>query len=461
MSKILHKIADPLYLLVWLGISLFMALHHEPFSDEAQAYLIARDASLLDVITDVARAEGHPLLWYVWLKIWLLFNIDYSYISFASLIPSFLGVWLFIKKAPFPPLARYLFPLTYFIFYQYNIVARGYSFLLLFISLAAVYYPKRKEHPWLYIFILMLLGQVEVYTFILAGGLFVLGLYEDWKAKEINWTAVYIMALYGVLTVAMMYPNTDNKYLYLISYKLEVIIVSVIRALTCGLITFDSYDFQTPINLLIGAVYFCFVFVELFNIYRKETIFLLIPIILFSCFVYKLWHSGIVLLTVMLIMWLQPQRKLSKELKFCLIILFSIQIGWSIIAFIKDRYGKYSVGQDVYTFLTEHNISLNRVQRLQFNTTSFCPYYGIKNCSYWDWKKEKFERKIERHNTEAYDAFIINAARYQLTPPFWDINQKDFGFTLKIFETQQFVGSFDTSEDETLYVYYREKADEN
>ena len=285
MNRIFHKTANLLYLLFFLGISLFMGYHHEPFSDEAQAYLIARDASLWDIVKDVARAEGHPLLWYIWLKVLLASGLTYSYIFLASIIPNFLGVWLFIKKAPFPPLVRYLFPLTYFIFYQYNIVARGYSFWLLFISLAAIYYPKRKIHPWQYIIILMVLGQIEIYTFLLSGGIFAMGLYEDWKAKEVNLKILSIMAIYGIVTIIMLYPHADNRYLYLLTYKYEVIIVSIVRTFSCGLITLNSYDFKEPIYILIGCVYFFVTFVELFSIYRKTTILLLIPLIAFSCIV--------------------------------------------------------------------------------------------------------------------------------------------------------------------------------
>lgn len=459
MNKILHKIANPLYLLVWLGLSIFIALHHEPFSDEAQAYLIARDASFTEIIKNVARAEGHPLLWYLWLKIWLLFKIDYGYLSFASLIPSFLGVWLFVKKSPFPPLVRYFFPLTYFIFYQYNIVARGYSFLLLFISLAAIYYPKRKVHPWLYIIILMFLGQVEIYTFILAGGIFALGLYEDWKSKDINLLTLGIMVLYALLTMAMMFPNTDNGYLSNISIP-QRIMVSIVRSFSCGLITFSGLEFKELFALIIGTTYFIVLFVELFNIYRKETVLLFMPVFLFLCYTYKPWHCGVIILIAMLILWLHPEKKLSKELKYGIILLFIVQLIWSTQGFIKEKNTKYSVGYDVYSFLVAQNIPLDRVYRLQFNTTSFCPYFRNKSCSYWEWNKHGFEREINRKHMDKYGAFVINEARYKVRTSFWDNNQRNFGLALKIFKSEQFIASYDIFADETLYVYYKESAND-
>ena len=472
MKDFLAKIQNPLYLLMWLGLSLFMGYHHEPFSDEAQSYLIARDTSFGELIKDVLRMEGHPMLWYLWLKLFIALKINYEYIYFASIIPNFLGVWLFIKKAPFSAVVRYLFPLTYFIFYQYNIVARSYSFLLLFISLAAIYYQKRKEHPWIYMTVLMLLGQITAHTVSLAGCIFALGIYEDWKLKERNVTAIMIMMIYAILVIIMLLPNANNEYLSFISNPRRIII-NTQRAWSCGLITFGGFNLKDFLSMIIrgvnvndflfmiiGSTYLTGALMEMFSLYRKEATFLLIPQILFSCYAYKLWHGGILILTSMLIMWLCSQKKISNELKFLIILLFCVQITWSIKAFVTDKKEPYSAGKEVYDFLNAQNIPLSRVQLLHFNATSICPYYQDKACSFWNWNKYRFAHKVDVLDIENYDAFIINTHRYKANPSFWDINPREYSLSLKIFASEHFVASYDASADETLYVYYRKKSDE-
>ena len=63
-----ERIINPLYILLWLGLALWMGINHEPFADEAQAYLIARDAGVQDILSSVSRTEGTPALWFFWLK---------------------------------------------------------------------------------------------------------------------------------------------------------------------------------------------------------------------------------------------------------------------------------------------------------------------------------------------------------------------------------------------------------
>ena len=68
-TKLSENISNILYALVWLMISLWCGVNHEIFADEAQAYLIARDASISEILTTVARTEGTPTLWFLWLKL--------------------------------------------------------------------------------------------------------------------------------------------------------------------------------------------------------------------------------------------------------------------------------------------------------------------------------------------------------------------------------------------------------
>lgn len=459
MRKTLAKIQNPLYLMIWLGLSLIMGYHHEPFSDEAQSYLVARDVSLLDLIKDVARTEGHPLLWYCWLKLFILAGISYNYIYLTSIIPNFLGVWVFIKKAPFSAVARYLFPLTYFIFFQYNIVARNYSMLLLFISLTAIYYPKRKEYPWLYMTILMLLGQITAYTFIFACGVCLMGIYEDWKKKEIYYPNVIVYGIYALVTIWIMCPNANNQYFLLIS-QAPHIIIGLIRTISTGLITFAGYYLKDFISLIIGSVYFTVAMTEIFYISRKGIIFLLVPILIFSCFASKLWHGGIIILVMMFILWQQPQAKLSKLMKALIVALFVVQIVWSAKAFTKEINTKYSSSKDVYQFLAAHNISSQQILKLYFNTISICPYYNDKNCTYWDWKKYKFSNKEEEKYIKDYKVYIINQRRYMASPEKWDRWQQDLDYNLRIFPSAHFVATLNESVDETLYVYYRKSIHE-
>ena len=52
-------------LLVYAAAHLGMALVHEPFFDEAEAWQIARSASLRTLLLETTHYEGHPPLWHL------------------------------------------------------------------------------------------------------------------------------------------------------------------------------------------------------------------------------------------------------------------------------------------------------------------------------------------------------------------------------------------------------------
>ena len=432
-----------------------MGYHHEPFSDEAQSYLIAQNVPLFDLIKDVARVEGAPLLWFLWLKVLIFCGLTYKYIYLSSVIPNFFGVSLFVYKAPFSKAIRYLFPLTYFVFFQYNVVARSYSLILLFIVLSAIYYPKRKDYPWLYLAILIFLSQITVYTLLLATGIFFMGLLEDWQKKEIKYSNVVIYIIYLLLTVMLLFPTGDNKYFLFLSHSWIAICFNVIRTMTSGIITYSGYSFDNEIMISIGAIYFICLLVGLFRQYCKETIFLLIPILLFSCYANKLWHGGIIILTIMFISWQNSHKKITPDIKILAALFFITQMIWSVHAFINDKNEPYSAGYGVHQFLSAQNISDSQTLRLTFNSTAMCPYFESKACPYWDWRQYGFERRENPNNIGRYKAFIINQTQYEADPPTYNKIQQDLGYRLKIFKTNHFVAFYDNSADETLYVYYQ------
>ena len=54
-----------LVFLVYIALLSVIILHHEPWADEAQAWILARDCSPINLIFKNLRYEGHPPLWYL------------------------------------------------------------------------------------------------------------------------------------------------------------------------------------------------------------------------------------------------------------------------------------------------------------------------------------------------------------------------------------------------------------
>ena len=156
---------------LWISVVAFTLSYHEKWCDEAQAWLFARDLSLSRLWFYELRYEGSPGLWHTIL--WIaqhVFHAKYSALGYIGMIPAAAGVGLLIFKAPFPRYVRYPLAFTYFMVYQYAVIARQYTLLPL-LTFAAVLLLKDVGRPLRLTVILMLLALVSFHGTVLAAGL--------------------------------------------------------------------------------------------------------------------------------------------------------------------------------------------------------------------------------------------------------------------------------------------------
>ena len=114
-----------------LALAAFMYFH-EPWYDEAQAWLIARDGSLRDLLFVIPHYEGHPPLWFGILAVFAKAGADFDLtIKLLTLIINAGAMAVLLFRSPFPRVVRAVLPFTYFLFYQHGVICRPYSLLLL------------------------------------------------------------------------------------------------------------------------------------------------------------------------------------------------------------------------------------------------------------------------------------------------------------------------------------------
>ena len=58
-------ITSVIIIILYISGLIFIGCFHEPWFDEAQAWLIAKSASYKEIITVVPHYEGHPPLWHL------------------------------------------------------------------------------------------------------------------------------------------------------------------------------------------------------------------------------------------------------------------------------------------------------------------------------------------------------------------------------------------------------------
>ncbi len=175
---------------------------HEPWFDEAQAWLIARDATLWDLLAHKVRYEGSPGLWHALL--WFLSHagMPFSWLWMVSGALACGGAWIILTRAPFPFWLRTGIVFSYFMAYQYAIVARSYALDLLLIPLIAASFANRLNRPVLYGALLGLLANVNAHSFIVAAALFAEFVLASWKRGGFGRTHVIGCATYMAAAMA-------------------------------------------------------------------------------------------------------------------------------------------------------------------------------------------------------------------------------------------------------------------
>lgn len=197
---------------------------HEPWFDEAQAYLLARDASLRDILMHWTHYEGHPPLWHLLLRCATALGM-----SFETAIKSvnFLfveAVLLLIEfRSPFRRITKVIIPTSYFLMYQYSVTSRPYMMLTFFCLLAAMCYNERYEKPMRYCCSLLLMCISHSFGIAFAGGIVIADMLgESIRQRSVRKMAVriisnkrvllsYVMLLAGALAmVAVIMPRSDT-----------------------------------------------------------------------------------------------------------------------------------------------------------------------------------------------------------------------------------------------------------
>jgi hypothetical protein len=190
--------------LISLVLMIQMALiwTHIPWADELQATALARESHSISDWYWNFRYEGHPPLWHLLLKLPLAFTDDSTALKIVQSLVVLCTAALLHLRAPFTPGVKFLLSLNYFLFFEYGVIARGYSLTVLFFFGAIAY--RQRPLAWLFI---ALLPQGGLQSMMLAGicGLIVLR-EQGWR-----WGGVLLAFCGGLVALIWMWPAADAE----------------------------------------------------------------------------------------------------------------------------------------------------------------------------------------------------------------------------------------------------------
>ena len=167
------KMALPLFAAT-VGFYLWVKLGcHELWKDEWQAWHVARDMSWAKMF-QFLYYEGHPSLWYVYLKLVTYITpsgLDLYALQIAHAMLLLCAFALLFFRFRFHILLKLAGAFSYFCFFEYGMVNRGYALLIVLAFIAVdLLNRKGKNELWLAL-VLVLLCQTEAQGVLIAGAL--------------------------------------------------------------------------------------------------------------------------------------------------------------------------------------------------------------------------------------------------------------------------------------------------
>lgn len=374
---------------------------HEPWYDEAEAWQMARGASLHDLLFYIPHYEGHPSLWYLLLALPAKLGIPYEIgLKSIAVMAALIYGWLILFCSPFPKWIRYLLPFQYFLFYQYGVISRPYGLSVLCFFLMAMAFKSRNEKPWRFLIPMAFLCALSGYGIVLAGGICIAWVWDicrekNWKLFTAKfWLDKRIAGLFFLLIVALLIilqimPRSDtyatsqagaNSILTRLIYTVFMMLPdSTVITVLEGAAFLSKAHLAISIMLVgivVGAGYLLF----LYAVSSKKTLhYLVIPYALFTVFAALVYfcahHMGMLLAFVIFWLWIALEdedrfatwKKMTAKItlqehdrktlqfagKFALALIMLMPIYWTVGASYLEITTPYYYGRDMAKFLKD------------------------------------------------------------------------------------------------------------
>ena len=233
-------------ILLWVIITILRCIFHQPWYDEAHAWIIAKQLSFLDIIA-LMKYEGHTFLWYLLIMPFAKADLWYPIpMQILNWIFSFIAILILWKKAPLNPITKTIVTFSYPFLAQLPIIARCYAIGVMFLFMLTALYNDRLKKPLIYSTLITLCANTSVmalYGAVAFGFIFAFDLVknalEGTVTKKDFRISFVIMALGAVLILWQLVGansdylvNTDkflsNFYTYIFNTNIILQIINVL-----------------------------------------------------------------------------------------------------------------------------------------------------------------------------------------------------------------------------------------
>jgi hypothetical protein len=377
--------------LLYASLLALVISRHEPWADEAQAWLMARDLSPFELFVRYLRYEGSPGLWHLLLMGPAKLGLPYCSMSILSGLIATGGILLFLLRAKVPFLLRLLLPFSFILLYQYAVVARSYVLMPLLLFAIAAIYRDRTRRIGLFTLLLCLLANANLHGMLIALSLALLYALEArrrWRSLEAAARRRHVAALaaFGViisLLVLQLFPPPDSAFAT--GLKSDVIhrLVFQGKGFWPGSLSFDGVPWLSIPLLAVSLAWF----------WRHKTLgeYLLPVTGLLLLFVLKhveAWHQGVLFVLWVFTVWLGFERQslgvcrggarlrlLDKLFPAVAVFVAVTQIWWSILTIRGDLTGPYYGSRQAAAYIKANRLQSKTIFATGYQCVALLPYF--------------------------------------------------------------------------------------
>jgi F0F1-type ATP synthase membrane subunit c/vacuolar-type H+-ATPase subunit K len=333
----------------WITLTCYAALiafaipFHEPWADEAQAWQLARSLPLHTLFHTYLRYEGSPGLWHFLLWFLIRAHVSYAGMHWICGAIALTGITLLVLYSPFPRYLRLSLPFTYFLLFQYAIVARNYVLVPLLMFLLAI---RWKRGPLGVALLLGLLANVALHVAVISAGLALVYLIEQMRTgitKQPRLRGQFILGAGVVLGFYLFalwtaWPPHDVVFARVRGPSRPFLPFAII-SLCWGVC--QPWVLGIPV-WVVTAVY----------LHHKGSLYYLLPVLFYVIFSGAIfvayWHAGLLIPLLICILWMTwsaswkstPQYELLGRI--ALLYVIAIQILWASYAIAYDHARAFS-----------------------------------------------------------------------------------------------------------------------
>jgi hypothetical protein len=153
---------------LWLCVEVMLIRQHAVWRDEVRALSLATQGDLMSMVTSL-RGEGHPALWYLFLRGGYFLLGSSAALWIVSLGIASCAAMLLLLWAPFgwPLIVLLLFGRV--VLFEYSVMARNYGIGMLLMFLFAACYRRYRDRTVILGILLFLLANTNVLSALLVG----------------------------------------------------------------------------------------------------------------------------------------------------------------------------------------------------------------------------------------------------------------------------------------------------